>query len=76
MRVKPKQAVIGDAVWDVKVVAIHLAPVNVHIHAEEPAHERVQMIAFITAKKRAVEVANILVEAVVLIAIGFNNGLF
>lgn len=42
----------------------------------EPAHKCVQMIALMAAKKHAEEVANILVEAVVLIAICINNGLF
>lgn len=42
----------------------------------EPAHKCVQTIALMAAKKRAVEAANILVEAVVLIVVCINNGLF
>lgn len=42
----------------------------------EPAHKCVPMIALMAAKKHAEEVANILVEAVVLIVVCINNGLF
>ena len=59
----------------VQVLAISNVLLVVWDNVPEPAHKCVPMIALMDAKKRAVEVANILVEAVVLIAICINDGL-